>query len=77
MQPSLLEAQYPGGKDLGGLISAEDECFEGNANDLAVAYIIVVHFVVKSKSKTTRVLVLVGWALLGLAIGHFAFRLFG
>ncbi len=44
---------------------------------LAVTYFIAVYLVVNSESKSTRVVVLVVWALLGLAIGHFALRLFG
>lgn len=44
---------------------------------LAITYIVAVYWVVNAESKTTRVLVLVGWALLGLAIGYFALGIFG
>ncbi len=44
---------------------------------LAVTYFIAVYWVVNSENKATRVIILVVWALLGLAIGHFALGVFG
>lgn len=44
---------------------------------LIAAYIGAAYFVVTSDSKTVRVLVLVAWAMFALAVGVFAWNIFG